>query len=613
MPKWTNEQKKEKTRKRIWTATDPDRYKYTPAKNHDNYPKTDEYQRVGIYARVSTLNPEQTSSYELQQKYYEELVSRYPKWELVKIYADEGKSGVTIQHREAFNEMMADAYAGKLDLIIVKNISRLARNVIDFLSTVRKLAERKVGILFESEAIFSLNSDSHLALSFQATVAEEESRIRSRSMETSLRMRLDHGLPLTPELLGFMHNEDGKLVPNPETCQIPKLMFSMCLFGYSLEMIAEILMKLNKKTYLGNAKWTASGVRKSLQNERYCGDVITRKRFSKFPADVVDQKTFKNRGEKPQSHYMDWHDPIVSRDDFIAVQHILHNTKYGGQSFLPELCVIPEGLLKGFVVVHPRWGSFSKDDYIQASQSVDMPNLSEPVTITEDEGAFDLREYEVADFKLFDDREVPAITLQKDEIKFNVSCIRNMKCENYIELLVHPAKKKIAVRPTTKENKYAIQWAKDKLNNKEPRSISCKAYIDILYEIFGWPSNYKYKLYGCIYRDGHDSACIFSNMDASVFINKDEVGEDVDMTGILLDRTGKRIRAVTGNLGNSFGNEYYVEQSLNEKSYMTKEKWQTRMDGLLCHTDSDLKITPYQDLKDFIQKELGDLFEEVSI
>ena len=115
MPKWTNEQKKEKTRKRIWTATDPDRYKYTPAKNHDNYPKTDEYQRVGIYARVSTLNPEQTSSYELQQKYYEELVSRYPKWELVKIYADEGKSGVTIQHREAFNEMMADAYAGKLD------------------------------------------------------------------------------------------------------------------------------------------------------------------------------------------------------------------------------------------------------------------------------------------------------------------------------------------------------------------------------------------------------------------------------------------------------------------------------------------------------------------
>ena len=84
-------------------------------------------------ARVSTNDPNQTSSFELQQKYYQDLVGRYPKWELVKIYTDEGKSGVTIQHRVGFIEMMDDAFAGKIDLIIVKNISRLARNVVDFL------------------------------------------------------------------------------------------------------------------------------------------------------------------------------------------------------------------------------------------------------------------------------------------------------------------------------------------------------------------------------------------------------------------------------------------------------------------------------------------------
>lgn len=78
--------------------------------------------------------------------------------------------------------MMDDAFSGKLDLIIVKNISRLARNVIDFLKTIRQLSERKVGVLFESEGIYSLNSDSHLALSLQATVAEQESRLRSRSI-----------------------------------------------------------------------------------------------------------------------------------------------------------------------------------------------------------------------------------------------------------------------------------------------------------------------------------------------------------------------------------------------------------------------------------------------
>ena len=172
--------------------------------------KADQYQQVAIYARVSTDNPMQTTSFELQQKYYEELVAQHPQWVLVKIYADEGKSGTTMQHRDGFNEMLADANAGKIDLIIVKNISRFARNVVDCLSIIRKLSEKKIGVLFESEAIYSLNDDSHMALSFQATIAEQESRTRSRSMETSLRMRLDHGLPLTPELLGFVKNEDGK-------------------------------------------------------------------------------------------------------------------------------------------------------------------------------------------------------------------------------------------------------------------------------------------------------------------------------------------------------------------------------------------------------------------
>lgn len=385
---------------------------------------------VAIYARVSTLNPQQTSSFELQQKYYEDLVRRYPKWTLVKIYADEGKSGVTTQQRDGFNEMMKDAMDQKFDLIIVKSISRLARNVVVLLSTVRKLAEKKIGVLFESEAVYSLNDMNHLSLTFQATVAEEESRIRSRSMEASLRMRLDHGLPLTPELLGFVKDEEGKLVINPETSNIPKLMFYMYLYGYSTQQIADILMKLSKKTYLGNMKWTGSGVARSLQNERYCGDVKTRKRFKVFAADVVKQKTFKNQGEKPQSYYMDEHDAIVSRDDFLAVQRIMHNAKYGGTSLLPELKVIPEGLLKGFVIVHPKWGSFTKENYLEASGSVVSEDDADEIIIEAKPGDFDLRNYEVADFKLFDEQRVPAIILQTSEIKFSMSCVRGMACDD---------------------------------------------------------------------------------------------------------------------------------------------------------------------------------------
>ena len=445
----TNTQKQERVRQRISRASiDPDKYEYIPAKEQNDHVKADEVQRVAIYARVSTDNPMQTSSFELQQKYYEELVGRYPKWVLVRIYADEGKSGTTMQHREAFKEMLKDANAGKIDLIIVKNISRFARNVVDCLSVIRKLSEKKVGVLFESEAIYSLNDDSHLALSFQATIAEQESRVRSRSMETSLRMRLDHGLPLTPELLGFMHDENGKLVINPETYQTPKLMFYMYLYGYSTQQIADTLTRLSKRTYLGNLKWTASGVAATMRNERYCGDVLTRKRFTKFAVDVHDQKSFKNRGEKPQSHYLDDHEAIIDRNDFLAVQRIMNNAKFGGTSLLPELQVIPDGLLKGFVIVHPKWGSFTKEDYIHACESVD-PAPSKEVRLEVQGGSFDLSGYEVADFKLFSDQRVPAIMLHRDNITFSVAGIRAMELkDNCVELLVHPLRKEIAVRPT---------------------------------------------------------------------------------------------------------------------------------------------------------------------
>jgi len=608
----TREQQRDRVRRRIRAATDPESYEYTPEKHQTDHVKSDEFQRVAIYARVSTNDPTQTSSFELQQKYYMDLVSRYPKWVLVKIYTDEGKSGVTIQHRTGFLEMMEDAFSGKIDLIIVKNISRLARNVVDFLSTIRRLSEKKIGVLFESEAIYSLNSNSHLALSFQATIAEEESRVRSRSMESSLRMRLDHGLPLTPELLGFMHDENGKLVINPETYKIPKLMFAMYLYGYSTKQIAEILIKLSKKSYLGNIKWSASGVARTLQNERYCGDVRTRKRFKLFAADVTNQKTFKNRGEKPQSYYRNEHDAIVSRDDYLAVQRIMTNAKYGGTSLLPSLQVIPEGLLKGFVIVHPKWGSFQSDDYIAACTSVDDSVLETNMTMSAQAGEFDLRGYEVADFKLFDDQKVPAILLQEGRIKFSLSCIRKMNSGNYVEFLVHPIKKQIAVRPATKENRYAIQWASGGKENPKNRQIPCKAYIHTIYKIFDWKPDYKYKLYGCIYHDRQEAACIFSDLTASVFIDMEDYlsATGIDATGQLVNSTGNRVRAVSGDLGHIFGNEYYVERSMNELGNMSSQEWKTRIEGQICSTGPQLNITSYEELREFIQEELGDLFHE---
>ena len=291
---------KDRVRKRVRAKVDPNNYEFIPAKKQIDYYDNDIQQRVAVYARVSTDNIQQTSSYELQKRYYEDFVVHHPNWTLVKIYADEGISGTSLAHRDEFNRMIADCRAGKIDMIITKSVSRFSRNVVDCISIVRMLSEltHPVGVFFESECIFSLKDDSQMALSFQATMAQEESHVRSRSMETSLRMRLDGGLPLTPKLLGYSHDADGNLVINPDEEATVKLIFYMYLYGYSTSDIAAALTELGKKTYLGNVNWTSNSIVQVLRNERHCGDVLTRKTFT---PNYLNHKSKKNRGDRPQS------------------------------------------------------------------------------------------------------------------------------------------------------------------------------------------------------------------------------------------------------------------------------------------------------------------------
>lgn len=123
-------ERKERVRRRINTKVDPENYEFIPAKKPIDYYDNDIPQRVAVYARVSTDNVQQTSSYELQKKYYEDFVLHHPNWTLVKIYADEGISGTSLVHRDEFNAMMTDCRSGKIDMIITKSVSRFARNVV---------------------------------------------------------------------------------------------------------------------------------------------------------------------------------------------------------------------------------------------------------------------------------------------------------------------------------------------------------------------------------------------------------------------------------------------------------------------------------------------------
>ena len=144
---------------------------------------------VAAYARVSTNSDEQKTSYEAQVSYYTDYISAKPDWHFVQVYADKGITGTSTKHRERFNDMIADALAGKIDLIITKSVSRFARNTVDSLATIRLLKEHGVEVCFEEQNIYALDSKGELLLTIMSSLAQEESRSISENVTWGQRKR----------------------------------------------------------------------------------------------------------------------------------------------------------------------------------------------------------------------------------------------------------------------------------------------------------------------------------------------------------------------------------------------------------------------------------------
>ena len=602
---------KERQRRRMHVTIDADNYEYTPADKQTDYYDNDVHQRVAIYVRVSTDDERQTTSFELQQIYYEDFVARHPNWTLVKIYADEGISGTSLKHRDEFNRMIADCRAGKIDLIITKSVSRFARNLLITIGVTRDLAEMNppIGVFFESEAIFSLKDDSQSALTFLATMAEEESHTRSRSMETSLRMRLDNGIPLTPKLLGYTHDSEGQLIINEEEAPTVKLAFYMYLYGYSTKQIAATLNALGRKSYLGNINWTPGGVVQILRNERHCGDVYTRKTYT---PNYRDHKSRKNTGQRPRSRYLNHHEAIVTRDDYIAVQRLLDNAKYRNHSFLPELRVIDSGILQGFVIINPRWAAFKEDDFLKASHS-GYSEEDDPVLNNHDEikvevarGDFDLRGFEVARLELFDNQRRAYAKFTDKSIKFSAACTNKLADKNHIELLVNPLTRQFAIRTTDKDNRQSVVCSKKIGRTYQPRQISTAAFQSTLFSLFGWNTEYRYRIAGTLYEDESEIAFIFDTDDTEVFLKPHQAATGTDGEACEpLTPYGKRIRAIPVDWAGSFGKEYYLhEKSIAELNAQSESDWKLRLEGQLIDTGHKINVTSYDELKRYIQQEL---------
>jgi len=275
--------------------------------------------RVAAYARVSTDSDEQLSSYEAQVDFYTRHIKSHSEWDFVSVYTDEGISGTNTKKREGFNRMVADAMAGKIDLILTKSISRFARNTVDTLTAIRQLKAKGVEVYFEKENIYTLDAKGEVMITIMSSLAQEESRSISENVTWGKRRSMEEGKVGLPykNFLGYEKGEDGlpKIVENE--AKTVRTIYQLFLEGQTVRMIADYLTRQGVPTPMGKTNWSVSTIMSILQNEKYKGDALLQKTYT---IDFLNKKTKKNQGEVPQYYIENSHPAIIAPETFDLVQ-----------------------------------------------------------------------------------------------------------------------------------------------------------------------------------------------------------------------------------------------------------------------------------------------------
>ncbi|MCH5165103.1 MAG: recombinase family protein [Clostridiales bacterium] len=279
-----------------------------PTKQGDSAEKI----RVAAYCRVSTDSSDQLNSFYAQVKYYTDYIRNNDGMQLVDIYADEGITGTAISKRDDFKRLVADVKKKKIDRVLVKSVTRFARNSLECIETVRLFKSNGTSIYFENDNIDTERMNSEMILFIKSAFAQGEAISASRRMAVANRMKMADGTyNLASAPFGYRLSENG-LVVEPQEAEIIKKIFELYLSGMGDCLILQYL----KERY-SEMSWSMKRVSYILSNERYIGDCLLQKRFS---PNVLPLTPKTNRGELPKYYYEGTHEPIVSKEVFDKVQ-----------------------------------------------------------------------------------------------------------------------------------------------------------------------------------------------------------------------------------------------------------------------------------------------------
>lgn len=283
-----------------------------PTKMNDNSKKV----RVAAYCRVSTDSADQVNSFFAQMKYYNDYIYHNEDMVLADIYADEGITGTSIEKRDEFKRLIKDCKNRKIDRVLVKSVTRFARNSLECIETIRQLKSYGTSVFFENDNIDTERMNSEMILYIKSAFAQGEALSASKRMSTSVRMRMENGTYKLPNVpYGYTMGEFD-LVVVPEQAERVKEIFRIYLSGRGISAIAKYM----KGKCGDDANWNRETIRYILTNEKYIGDCLNQKSFTPPELPLRHRP---NRGEMPQYYCEGTHEAIISKEDFEAAKALL--------------------------------------------------------------------------------------------------------------------------------------------------------------------------------------------------------------------------------------------------------------------------------------------------
>jgi len=518
------DEEKKQIRERVWDDEEIGEVEIYEA---DPVPQVDDDtpKRVAAYARVSTLSTDQTSSIEYQTRYYTEKIENEQNWTFAGIYSDEGKSGTSMKKRTEFQRLLADCYAGKVDMIICASVSRFARNVAECLKEVNMLKAKDpkhpVGVYFETENIYTLDPGSGQAFDIHAMLADWESANKSRRMLLSYDQRIMMKHYPVCDLLGYRHTKDGKLIIDEDEAITVRYIFLARLIGQTFTEIANILTEKERPTLTGSTDWTSSKVAGITQNERRWGDLEARKTVViDYKEGIIAKNTYEKDGvihhRRNGAMVHNHHQGIVT-PQIAKVTHMVEGASDG----ISDLYVIAEGALKGFVNISPSGACLDDDVIMDASRSVYTDQEYEALQLAKaDDG--EAGEYEVPHGSTFVNQSIPAITMSNRRIQMNKRLHERFEDSAYVEILYHPLLQMLAFRSCAEDAPNAVCIKDDDGSGKN--NFKALSLCKVIYERQGWTDTFNYKLRG-VYRNRNGSEIMLFYLDEP-FVMPDKASKD---------------------------------------------------------------------------------------